>query len=144
MGQRPLCETLVVVPIILLAIEALNAEQTMTRDNGINMDPLTPGCTNLEQGSIETPEGFTMVKYRKSRRKISPKNNKDSSSRKESLGPEQISGARKKRGRPCSSIAFDASNITNKEEWPKCFEGFKSQLDPSIKVSHAENNLLEY
>ncbi|GLJ55564.1 hypothetical protein SUGI_1193320 [Cryptomeria japonica] len=110
-------------------IDALDAEQTVTQGNGINMDSLTPGCTNFEQGSVGTSEGFTMVKYKKSRRKRSPKNSKDSSSRKESLGPEQIFEARKKRGRSCSSIAFDASNITNKEEWPKCFEGFKSQMD---------------
>ncbi|GLJ38663.1 hypothetical protein SUGI_0788190 [Cryptomeria japonica] len=97
-------------------IDALNAKQTVARGNEINMDPLTPGCTNFEQGSVEAPEGFTMVKYRKTRRKRSLKYSKDSSSRKESLGPEQISEARKKRGRPCSSIAFDASNITNKEE----------------------------
>lgn len=71
-----------------------------------------------------------MVKHKKARRKRSPKNSKDSSNRKESRGPEQISGARKKRGRPSSSIAFDANNIANKEDWPKCFEGFKSQTNP--------------
>ncbi|GLJ38600.1 hypothetical protein SUGI_0787040 [Cryptomeria japonica] len=107
-------------------IDSLKAEQSTTQEVGIIMDPFTPGNTNFEQGLTDTHEGFTMVKNMKARRKRSPKNSKDSASKKESLGLEQISEARKKRGRPCSSIAFDASNITNKEEWPKCFEGFKS------------------
>ncbi|GLJ05416.1 hypothetical protein SUGI_0017880 [Cryptomeria japonica] len=112
-------------------IDAPKAEQTATQEAGIIMDPFTPGNNNFEQGSTETKEGFTVVKHKKARRKRSPKNSKDSASRKEFLGPKQISEARKKRGRPFSSIAFDASNITNKEEWPKCFEGFKSQTDPT-------------
>lgn len=94
-------------------------------------DPFTLVETNFEQGLTIPQDGFTMVKHRKVRRKRSPKNNKDSANKKESLGPEQISDARKKRGRPSSSIAFDASNIANKEDWPKCFEGFKALTNPS-------------
>ncbi|GLJ45964.1 hypothetical protein SUGI_0967930 [Cryptomeria japonica] len=69
-------------------IDALKAEQTATQEMGIIMDPFTLGNTNFEQGSTGTQEGFTMVKNMKARRKRSPKNSKDSASRKESLGPE--------------------------------------------------------
>ncbi|GLJ35752.1 hypothetical protein SUGI_0718000 [Cryptomeria japonica] len=95
-------------------IIALKIEPTTTQGVESSIDPFTPMNTNFEQGLAVSQDGFTMVKHKKSRRKRSPKNNKDSANRKESLGPEQISEERKKRGRPSSSIPFDVNNIATK------------------------------
>ncbi|GLJ54826.1 hypothetical protein SUGI_1177530 [Cryptomeria japonica] len=125
-------------------ISALKAEIDTTQVVEPTIDPFTPVEANFKQGLTVPQDGFTVVKHRKARRKRSPKNSKDSTNRKESLGPEQISEARKKRGRPSSSIVFDASNIENKEDWPKCFEDLNPKLNLPNQVNHVEDYILEH
>ncbi|GLJ53283.1 hypothetical protein SUGI_1135680 [Cryptomeria japonica] len=69
----------------------LTVEDRGIIQNGNNEDQFTSGSVKFEQGSLEKSEGFTEVKFRKSRRKRSLGTIKDVSVRKESLGPEQIS-----------------------------------------------------